>query len=206
MTARGPTQRKKAVDWSEVRRRVESASAAFERALAPGAGQTRRILKARARALARVPEREQTGDTLECVEFFLAHERYAVESHHVREVHPLENLTPLPCTPAFVLGIVNLRGEILSVVDMRKFFDLPERGLTDLNKVIVLRSEAMLFGILADAILGVRRIPVAEIQPSLPTLTGIRDRYLRGVTPERTVVLDAERLLADEAIAVKEQA
>ncbi len=208
MIARGATQRKKnkAIDWDEVRQRVESAGAAVERVLAPDAVEARLILKARAQALARRPDTAETGNTLECVEFLLAHERYAVETRHVREVHPLENLTPLPCTPAFVLGIVNLRGEILSVVDIRKFFDLPERGLTDLNKVIVLRSEVMLFGILADAVLGVRRIPVVEIQSSLPTLTGIRDRYLRGVTPERTVVLDAQRLLTDDAVIVQDQA
>jgi purine-binding chemotaxis protein CheW len=63
----------------------------------------------------------------------------------------------------------------------------------------------MHFGVLADAILGVRRVPVADIQPSLPTLTGIREQYLRGVTSERTIVLDAEKLLADRKIVVQEQ-
>lgn len=123
----------------------------------------------------------------------------------MREVYPLEELTPLPCTPPFVLGIVNLRGEILSVIDIKKFFDLPEKGLTDLNKVIVLEFEDMAFGIVADAISGVRRISRAAIQPSLPTLTGIREDYLQGVTAERVVVLDAEKLLNDEKLIVNEQ-
>jgi purine-binding chemotaxis protein CheW len=94
---------------------------------------------------------------------------------------------------------------MLSVIDIKKFFDLPEKGLTDLNKLIVLDSGAMRFGILADAIVGVRHIPLAEIQPSLPTLTGIREKYLKGVTAGRTVVLDAEKLIADEKIIVQEQ-
>jgi purine-binding chemotaxis protein CheW len=192
------------VDWNEVRRRMETALAAGERVWAPDPEEAKRILKARAQALAREPEKAQAADALELVEFLLAHETYAVESRHVREVYPLENLTPLPCTPAFVVGIVNLRGEILSVIDIKKFFDLPEKGLTDLNKVIVLHSDKMLFGILADAILGVRRVPLSEVQPSLPTLTGIREKYLKGVTRERTVVLDAEKLLADENIIVQE--
>jgi purine-binding chemotaxis protein CheW len=63
----------------------------------------------------------------------------------------------------------------------------------------------MRFGILADAIIGVHAIPVADIQASLPTLTGIREEYLKGVTPGRTVILDAEKLLADERIVVQEQ-
>lgn len=202
-----PGNRKQAaIDWREIHQRLETARAAVERVWTPDAGETKRVLKVRAQALAREPEKTQTADTqVEVLEFFLAHEKYAVESRHVREVYPLENLTPLPCTPPFVLGIVNLRGEIVSVLDIKKFFDLPEQGLTDLNKVIVLESGQMLFGILADTIAGVRRIPVAGIQPSLPTLAGIREKYLRGITPDRTILLDAEKLLTDEKIIVQEQ-
>ncbi len=206
MSTLEPASRKKTViDWREVHQRLAAASAAVERVWAPDSGEAKRILKARAQALAREPGKAEAADALELVEFLLAHEKYAVESRHVRDVCTLENLTPLPCTPAFVLGIVNLRGEILSVIDIKKFFDLPEEGLTDLNKVIVLRSGNMLFGILADAVTGVRRVPAAEIQPSLPTLTGVREAYLKGVTSERTVILDAEKLLRDEKIIVQEQ-
>jgi purine-binding chemotaxis protein CheW len=187
-----------------IRQRLEAARAAGERAWAPRPDDARRILKSRARELAREPAEAEAPEALEVVEFLLAHERYAVESRHVREVHPLESIAPLPCTPAFVLGVINLRGEIISVIDIKKFFDLPEKGLTDLNKVIVLHSEKMLFGILADGMLGVRRVPVAEIQPSLPTLTGVREKYLLGVTPERTILLDGEKILSDEKIIVQE--
>ncbi|MFH1344249.1 MAG: chemotaxis protein CheW [Pseudomonadota bacterium] len=194
------------INWHEVRQRLESARALFKDAASPDPEETRRILKARAQALGR--KIEPTGiddDRIEVVEFVLAHERYAVESQHVRDVYPLEQLTPLPCVPAFVLGIVNLHGEILSVIDIKKFFDLPEKGLTDLNKVIVLESDSMRFGILADAIVDVHTLRVSGIQPSLPTLTGIREEYLKGVTADRTVILDAARLLADERIVVQEQ-
>lgn len=194
-----------AVDWRAVHQRLDAARAATEHAWMPDADATTRILKARAQALAREPGKAQDAAALEIVEFMLAHERYGVETSFVREIHPLTNLTPLPCTPAFVLGVVNLRGEIVSVIDLKKFFDLPAKGLTDLNKVIVLQSATMRFGVLADAVFGVRHLPVAEIQPSLPTLTGIREQYLKGVTSERTIVLDAEKLLADEKIVVQEQ-
>jgi len=194
------------IDWRAVRQRQEIARAAIEHAASTDPEETRRILKVRAQALGRKSEpAEAIGERIEVVEFILAQEHYAIESQHVRDVYPLEQLTPLPCTPAFVLGIVNLHGEILSVIDIKKFFDLPEKGLTDLNKVIVLESGGMRFGILADVIVGVHRIRVADIQPSLPTLTGIREEYLKGVTPDRTVILDAEKLLADEKIIVQEQ-
>ena len=111
----------------------------------------------------------------------LAYERYAVETQYVSQVAMLEHLIPLPCTPAFVLGIVNLRGAILPVLDLKNFFELPVKGLTDLNKIIVLQSGKILFGILADAIVGVRHILLRDVQSSLPTLTGVRKNYLKGV-------------------------
>ncbi|MBE0546712.1 MAG: purine-binding chemotaxis protein CheW [Rubrivivax sp.] len=205
-TASPAAEKRERIDWLEVRQRLKITSDAIGNAVLPNQEETRRILKARARALGRKSEpAEAPGERIEVLEFVLAQEHYAVESRHVRDVYPLEQLTPVPCTPAFVLGIVNLRGEILSVIDIKKFFDLPDKGLTDLNKVIVLDSGSMRFGILADAIIGVHTIPVADIQASLPTLTGIREEYLKGVTPDRTVILDAERLLADEQIVVQEQ-
>ncbi len=166
----------------------------------------RAIFAARAETLARELQTARSGeDDLEVVEFLLAHEKYAVESVLVREVYPLKDLTFVPCTPSFVLGIVNVRGQILTVIDIKRFFELPEKGFSDLNKVIIVRAGRMELGILADTILGVRLLPLKELQSSLPTLTGIRAEYLRGVTGERTIVLDVARILADEKIIVHEE-
>ena len=166
----------------------------------------KKILKARAKALAREPEREETEKGyIEVIEFLLACETYAIETAYVREVYPLKELTPLPCTPPFVLGIINVRGQIISVIDIKKFFNLPEKGLADFNKVIILRAENMEFGILADKILNVRTIPFKEIQPSLPTLTDIWAEYLMGVTEERIIILDAKKILNDKRIIIHEE-
>lgn len=199
-------KREKHIAWEEIYRRLESVREALELGWVPPAEEKKAILRARARVLASEPE---TGaaetEALEVVEFLLAHERYAIELEYVREVYPLRDLTPLPCTPRFVLGIINVRGEVISVIDLKKFFDLPEKGLTDLNKVIILHSQDMEFGILADVILGVSCIAVKEVQPSPATFTGIRERYLKGVTKDRKVVLDAKNLLADRSIVVHEE-
>lgn len=165
-----------------------------------------RILKARAMALAREPEKDGADEErIEIVEFLLADERYAIESAYIGEVYPLRDLTPLPCTPAFVLGVINMRGKILSVIDLRAFFDLPNRGLSDLNKVIVLHDGVMEFGILADAIVTARWLPRSDLLPTLPTLTEIRAEYLMGVTEERLVVLDGGKILSDRGIVVHEE-
>jgi purine-binding chemotaxis protein CheW len=192
------------IDWSGVRRRIEAAQLALERGSILTSEEKKKILKARARLLSREAKKEAAaGEYLEVVEFLIAYEKYGIESSYVREVYPLKELTPLPCTPLFVLGIINVRGQILSVIDLKKFFDLPEKGLGDLNKVIIIHNDRMEFGILADVILGTRSIPLNEVQVSLPTLTGIRAEYLKGVTKERLVVLDAEKILSDKTIIVE---
>jgi purine-binding chemotaxis protein CheW len=150
-------------------------------------------------------DKELFESPLEVVEFLLASEHYGIELTHIREIHALSELTPLPGTPAFVMGLANVRGQILSVIDIKKFFGLPEKGLTDLNKVIVVRTQQMELGILADAVLGVRAIGLNELQTSLPTLTGIRAEYLRGITKDPLVVLDVEKILSNEKIVVNDE-
>jgi purine-binding chemotaxis protein CheW len=194
------------VDWGEVRRRLDAAREKLEQGFSPGSAERTRILAARAKALAAEPSRDEAGEKIEIVEFLLAYERYGIETSYVHEVHPLKDLTPVPCTPAFVLGIINVRGRILSIVDLKKFFDLPEKGLGELNKVIILRSDSMEFGVLADAIVGVRALPLAGLQAAIPTLTGVREEYLKGITKDRVAVLDAGKILADKRIIVDDQA
>jgi purine-binding chemotaxis protein CheW len=178
----------------------------MERGWTPTPEERKKVLRARRQALAQEPKKEEAaGDYLEVVEFLLAYETYGIESSYVREVYPLKELTPLPCTPSFVLGIVNVRGQILPVIDLKRFFDLPEKGLTDLNKLIIVQAGEMELGILADAILGVRSIPLREIQPSLPTLTGIRADYLKGVTNTGMVVLDGGKILSGQRIVVHDE-
>jgi purine-binding chemotaxis protein CheW len=162
------------------------------------------ILAARAKQLARTAPAPSTEASLELLEFRLAQERYAIETRFVQEVYPLRELTPLPCTPPFIRGVVNVRGRIVPVLDLKKFFALPDQGLTDLHRVILLRGHGLEIGLLADIALGVRTVLQGALQPSLPTLTGIRADYLKGVIDGPLIVLDADRLLADPNIIVRE--
>jgi purine-binding chemotaxis protein CheW len=164
------------------------------------------ILQSRAKRLSQeIESKGTTEEYFEVLEFLLANETYAIETLFVREVYPMTELIPLPCTPAFVFGLINVRGQILTVMDMKRFFDLPGRGITNLNKVIVVRKDAMELGILADEIIGIRNIPVNGLQPPLSTMTGIHAEYLKGVTGERLVVLDMERFLSDRELIVQEE-
>ena len=194
------------IDWSIIHRNLADARAVIEQEWMPSASEKKRILKERAIALAQEPEDKKTSeDYLEVVEFLLAYEKYGIESGYVSEVYPMKELTPLPCTPPFIPGIINVRGQIISVIDIKKFFDLTDKGLTDLNKVIIVTDGKMELGILADVILGVRSVALSELQPSLPTLTGVRAEYLKGVTEERFIILDVEKILSDEKIIVHDE-
>jgi purine-binding chemotaxis protein CheW len=192
--------------WDQLHRRLEAAKAALERGFTPTPVEQRQRLRERALALARVPAPETAPqESLAIVEFLLASEKYGVAAAYVREIHPLRDYTPLPCTPQFVLGIMNVRGQLLSVLDLKKFFDLPHRGVTALNKVIIVHNDQMEFGILTDATLGVRTIPLQDIQPALPTLTGVRAEYVQGITEEPVAILDAQKLLSDKKLIVHDE-
>jgi len=194
------------IDWKEVQSRLAAAQASAIQNASPSAEEARKILKARAELLAREPPGvEINGDPMELLEFRLAEEIYGIELAYVREVAPLKALTPVPGTPPFVLGIIGVRGQVFSVIDLKKFFELPESGLSDLNKVIVAQHNGMEFGILADAVIGIHSLPVREMQPPLPTLTGIRQEYLMGITPGGVVALDGAKLLADSSLIVRQQ-
>jgi len=194
------------IDWHRAHDKIETAQLASEQGPEKTWEEKMQILKERAVTLSQErKEKETDAEYIDVVAFSLAYEKYAIESSYVREVCPMKELTEVPGTPPFVLGIINVRGQILSVIDIKKFFDLPEKGLTDLNKVIIIRDDAMEFGILADVVLGTHRIMLREIQESLPGFSGIRAQYLKGVTGERLIVLDAGKLLSDKNIIVHEE-
>ena len=166
----------------------------------------RRVLKARARELAPAPAEEiKPGAHLEVIAFTLGGERYATEVSCMREVCPAGDLVALPCTPPFVAGILNVRGEVITVIDLKVFFELPAKGLADTTEVLVVQAGTMTFGILADHVSGTRSIPRSEIQPPLAALTGIRAAYLQGITADETIVLDMGRMAADRRLMVDEE-
>lgn len=168
--------------------------------------ETLQILQQRAEKLARIEE-EQQDDTgqISFVEFGLADERYAIETDYIQEVYPLGDVTTLPCVPPYVYGVINVRRRILSIVDLRKLFDLVSKDSCEKKRVIILEGENMEFAILADRIIGMRLIGIGEIQTSLPTLTGIRKDFFKGVTKDGLVILDGKKILSGKHIIVSKE-
>lgn len=168
------------------------------------ASQKRTILRERARALARHPEAPQTpGSPLLVLTFEAGSDRYGLDIACVREVQPVQQLTPLPGVPAFVAGIVHLRGQMLGVVDLVRFFDLPVASEPLPRQIVVIvRVREAEFGVFADAVAGVQTLDAAELQPTPPTLAGIRGDVLRGITAAGLIVLDGRRLATHDRLVL----
>ena len=192
------------VDWGDIHRRLERLQIMIESGWRVEPERIDAILAARAQQLAKpLTTEESAKKILEIVEFSLARENYGIASEYVREVFPLNDFTPVPCTPGFVLGIANVRGQIISIVDLRKFLGLSTSGITDLNKVIVLEGFGMSFGVVVDFIVEVRQIAEDELLPPV-NISGVSGQYLLGVTAQRMAVIDTEKLLSDKKIVVDE--
>ena len=128
------------IDWEFIHRRLALAANAISGGISHDPEEVRRVLEARARAAAQPPANADEAERLEILAFTIAGETYGVETCHVGEVCHLKDLTLLPCATPFIAGVMNRRGQILAIIDLRKFFGLPARGLTELNRVIDRKS------------------------------------------------------------------
>ena len=190
-------------DFKNIYTHLEICKANLKKEYKQSPEERKKILKARAMALAESSGKSGEDEAyLEVVEFFIADEKYAIELNHIQEVYPIKYITPLPCTPPFVVGIINLRGQIFSIIDLKKFYNLPQKETSNCNLAIILHCNEMEFGILADALFGVTSIPIKTVQTSLSMLTDISVEHLKGITQERVIILDGERILSDEKLIV----
>ena len=192
-----------AIDWRVVHARLERTAVATRDALRPSTAQARAILDERARSLARVPPRPPgAGEVLTVAILTLANERYALETRYVRRVVKLEDLTPLPGAPEFLLGVINLRGEILDVFDLRCLCGIAAAGVPERARVVVLGDERDEFGVVADATHEVTTLRRDEVLEPPGSVSGIGRNYLRGVTAETLIVLDGQALLQDARLVI----
>ena len=115
----------------------------------------------------------------------------------------MEQIAQIPCTPRFIEGIVNVRGRIVSIVDIKQLLGLPKTERSEETRIIVLRSGGTELGFLADELAGVRELPRGDISPPLRTEGG-RASFLFGVGEGEIALLDGEKLLRDGALVVNE--
>jgi purine-binding chemotaxis protein CheW len=202
MNARPPTPTG-GIDWQQLRHRLARARQATEESARLSPERARAVMEERARILARVPSRPpEAAEVLEVVTFALADERYAVETRHVREVLRVSEIAPVPGAPELLAGLLNLRGEILAVFDMRRTFGAADLGLTERARVVVLGDERAEFGVLADEVHEVTTLRIDEVHEAPGSVAGVAREYLRGVTAGALIVLDGAVLLRDSRLFI----
>lgn len=225
------TQEEKRFDWEEARKQISDAKSvsAKESAMQPDDDpRIKRIWKERAAQLAQTPTRQDQGEQIDLVLIKLGRELYALDAQHVLEIKLAEQITPVPRVPDWVSGVVNLRGRILSVLDLRRFFNLTdteqkqpqnkqgeERG-NEAPKLVIVEASDMEVALLTDSVLSVEKMPTAQIQESIDVIRGIGPEYVRGIAERRgkeitsnleklVVLLDLPKLLADERLIIDEE-
>jgi purine-binding chemotaxis protein CheW len=167
----------------------------------------RRILHERARLLAlkEVVSTAVQGETLYVFEFFLAGEKYAFDTKFVQEVLPGKNVASLTCTPRFITGVMNVRGEIVTVLDTKMLFGLESQGMAPDTKIIIINNGSANMGFLVDQVIGISELSRHDLQPPLPTIGAQQTRYIQGITAEPLILIDVDALTNDPGIVVDEE-
>lgn len=138
------------------------------------------------------------------VEFVVSGTTFAVMSQNVSEVHVLRDVTPVPCTPAWVVGIVNVRGQLVTVADLRKVLGLSVGRVLVFNKLVILQSDENKIGILVDDVLGARIVedsgfvvPIDEASPYT--------KFAGTTTSQGSIILDVQKIFASPEFVVEEE-
>ena len=133
------------------------------------------------------------------VVFDLSAEAYGVDIGSVREIISMQDIIKVPETPAFVEGIIDLRGKVIPVVDLRKKFGLPEVERDKDNRIVVVDIAGQDIGVVVDAVNEVLRVPSNSVEPPSSIITTVDSEYLLGIAKLEDcliILLDLERLLS----------
>jgi purine-binding chemotaxis protein CheW len=150
----------------------------------------------------------QKEDLRQFVSFVVAGEEFGINILKVQEIIRPVDITRVPHAPEFVKGVINLRGRILPIIDLRTRFGFPERAQDEETRIVVVEVGNQTVGFMTDAVREVLRVDVTSIEPAPELAVGIDAHYLRGVAKleERLLILlDLEGILsAGEAEALED--
>jgi purine-binding chemotaxis protein CheW len=167
------------------------------------AERAQQIMDARADAIGQaLDDTAATAPRIELLTLSLANERFALETRFVREVAALPSVTPVPGTPSYVRGVANLRGEILAIIDLGRFFGLETQDRTNKTRIVVLGDDRTELAILADEVREVVSLPLDALAGACTAAIPIAEIYLLGVTTDALIALDTVALLEDPRLFV----
>ncbi len=148
---------------------------------------------------------ERLNDELiQWVTFQLGDETYGINVMQVQEVLRVSEIAPVPGAPDYVIGIINLRGNVVTVVDTRSRFGLPYKAPDDMSRIVIIEASEHVIGILVDSVAEVVELRADEIEAAPNVGNEESSRYIQGVTSRDgnlLILVDLNKLLTDEEIA-----
>jgi len=148
---------------------------------------------------------EKSEDTQEgkFLTFNMGEEEYGIEIRHVTEIIGIQSITDLPDMPEYVKGIINLRGKVIPVIDVRLRFKMKERAYDERTCIVVVNINGMAVGLIVDSVSEVLDIPSGDIEPPPKVKKGEASRYIQGlgkVNDNVKILLDTRQMLFSEEI------
>ncbi|MBI1923248.1 chemotaxis protein CheW [Candidatus Poribacteria bacterium] len=164
--------------------------------------------EAQKRKTARAQENE-VEDSRILVSFSLGDEQYGIDAQHIEVIIEPLKIFQVPCVPEYIMGVINLRGEIISIIDLKRFFALPQGEVDDRARIIVVQDGGVKVGFLVDSVSGMAHVPVSWIQAPLSTIEKIKADYIDGevhIDKRLLGTLNVENIIAaEERIRTGEQ-
>lgn len=140
------------------------------------------------------------GDRLQLVTFHIAGEEFGVDILSVQEIIRPMQITMVPHAARFIEGVINLRGKVIPVINMRTRFNMPALDRDSDTRIVVMEFDQKIVGFLVDGVSEVLRIPASTVEPAPPVICGIGSEYIRGVgklDDRLLILLDLDTLLSE---------
>ncbi|EFL53189.1 CheW protein [Solidesulfovibrio fructosivorans JJ]] len=145
--------------------------------------------------------KKQDAELLQLVTFSIGEEEFGVDILSVQEIIRMMDITKVPRAPEFVEGVINLRGKVIPIIDLRRRFGLSTRDHDKHTRIIVIEINNMIVGFVVDSVSEVLRIPASTVEPPPPVVSGLESEYISGVgklEDRLLILLDLDKLLSGE--------
>lgn len=146
-------------------------------------------------------QKKQDAELMQLVTFSIGEEEFGVDILKVQEIIRMMEITKVPRAPEFVEGVINLRGKVIPIIDLRRRFGMAARDHDKHTRIIVIEINNMIVGFVVDSVSEVLRIPAGTVEPPPPVVSGLESEYISGVgklTDRLLILLDLDRLLSNE--------
>lgn len=152
---------------------------------------------------------KKDDELLQLVTFSIGEEEFGVDILKVQEIIRTMEITKVPRAQDFVEGVINLRGKVIPIIDLRRRFGLDSKNHDKHTRIIVIEINNMIVGFVVDSVSEVLRIPAGTVEPPPPVVAGLESEYISGVgklQDRLLILLDLDKLLSSEDLESLSQA